>query len=256
MREHDLLAELAGRDVALIAPHPDDEAIGPGGTLALATRAGARVRVAVMARGDGGVGADGATGEQRRRESEAACRELGVSAVVFCDLSSAALKADAGCGARALDELLGAASADVLLVPSPLERHKTHQACLLAALASRVARPGAACWGYGAWDAVPALPGTVEVDTTAVRAVKTRAIAAHASQASARPLITGILSRDTSQAVFSRFTGAESRKTVERWMDLSSLLAAGAGADPLSVARLTRQLLGEWVDGLWGTAGD
>ena len=45
MREHDLLGDLAGRDVVLVAPHPDDEAIGPGGTLALAARAGARVRV-------------------------------------------------------------------------------------------------------------------------------------------------------------------------------------------------------------------
>lgn len=253
MREHDLLADLAGRDVVLVAPHPDDEAIGPGGTVVLAARAGARVRVAVMARGDGGIGADGASAEQRRAESEACCRELGVDAVVFAGLSSAELRDEPAAGARALDELLGPASADVLLVPSPLERHPTHQASLLAALASGVARPGAAWWGYGAWDAIPALPGTVEVDTTAVRAVKTRAIAAHASQAGARPVVTGILSRDTAQAVFSRFTGDETRKTVERWMDLSTLAAAGA-ADPAAVGRATLGLLGKWVDGLWGAS--
>ena len=248
----------AGRDVLVVAPHPDDEAIGAGGTVHLLAAAGARVAVVIMARGDGGIapGADAPSVEQRREESIASCQALGTLEPVFLDLKSSAIREDPGAAARVLADAVGEAGADLVLVPSPLERHDTHRACLVAALLSGVGRPGATVWGYGAWDAVPAWPGVLEVDVTPARVAKTMAVRAHASQDSARGLAAAILFRDGAQAAFSRITGSESRKAVERLIDLTSLQrdrSPGESASDLAarVTAWTIKQTANWVTSLW-----
>ncbi len=73
--------------VLCLAPHPDDECIGPGGSLAMHRAQGDEVRVVI--------GTDGQAGdpearfdpqtyvERRRAESRAGGRELGVTDIVF-----------------------------------------------------------------------------------------------------------------------------------------------------------------------------
>jgi len=256
-------AGAAGRDVLLVAPHPDDEALGCGGSVHLMARAGARVAVVVMARGDGGV--DGRTAaDGRQAEAQRACEILGTEAPLFADLGSAALRAQPGEAAGRLDRMLGARRFDMLLVPSPLERHATHRACLLATLLASVAREGAAWWGYGVWDALPAVEDVVEVDVTAARSAKTRAVRAHESQDGARPLAAGMASRDLDQAVFSAITGDEDRKAIERLLSLDGLWAAlprplqalrgAAGERPLGelVAQWLAARQQAWTRTLWG----
>lgn len=72
------------------APHPDDEILGPGGTLALHTRQGDRVKVVVATdgvAGDPDGHFDSATyAERRRDESRAAARELGLDTPLFWGL--------------------------------------------------------------------------------------------------------------------------------------------------------------------------
>ena len=233
---------LADRRVLLVAPHPDDEALGCGGAAHLLARAGARVRVVVCSSGAGGIDGD-ASAATRRAESERACQRLGVAAPVFLERSSEALRAAPLETAAGMDAELGTASVDVMLVPSPLERHDTHRAVLLAALLSRVAAEDAAWWGYAVWDAIPADDDVVEVDVTEARAAKTRAIAAHVSQDGARSLGAGMAARDMAQAVFSRITGEESRKAVERLVDLSPLARGGERSVTDCRARLRR-----WVE--------
>ncbi len=140
-----------------------------------------------------------------------------------------------------------------------MERHDTHRASLLAALLAPIAEAGAAWYGYGVWDALPAVADVVEVDITAARVAKTRAVTAHESQVGARPLAAGVMSRDLSQAVYSRITGDETRKAVERLLRLDGLLKRlppeAGERDQESVTREVVAWLDErqavWTRSLW-----
>lgn len=242
-------AELADQDVLLVAPHPDDEALGCGGTVKLLTAAGARVVVVVMARGDGGVdaGATGVAVEDRLDESRRACEILGTQPPVFTHLSSPAIREAPAEAAAALGLALGGRRFSAVLVPSPLERHATHRACLVAALLADIALKGARWLGYGVWDALPAVRDVVEIDITSVRAAKTQAVAAHASQNGPRALAAGMMSRDLAQAVYSRITGEESRKAVERLLELDGLMPLLPDSVTERDARSVRDAIAGWL---------
>lgn len=253
----------AGRQVLVVAPHPDDEAVGCGGTVALLAAAGATVRVAILVRGEGGIdpGAAPVTPEQRRGEARASCQALGCVEPLFLGLRSEDLRADPAGAGRSLAGALGRASADLLLVPWPLERHATHRAGLLAGLHSGVARIGAAWWGWGAWDALPAWDDVAEVDVTGVRVAKTQAIRAHRSQDRPRGLAAAALARDAAQAAFSRLSGPEERKAVERLIDLSPLVRELAGvtdgpAVAAAVGAWCARRSAAWAAALWTAGGD
>ena len=59
---------MSGARALIVAPHPDDEAFGCGGTLHLLARADAHVHVVVLATGQGGV-TGGASPEEREAET-------------------------------------------------------------------------------------------------------------------------------------------------------------------------------------------
>jgi len=248
-------AAWAGRRVLLVAPHPDDEAFGAGGAAWLAARAGAQVQPVIVARGDGGVDGHSQVAE-REAESRRCCELLGLLAPLFLRLPSPALRDDPLAAGAALAAAAGAGRHDVLLVPSPWERHDTHRAVLLAALAADPGTPQAEWWGWGVWEALPLAPGAVEVDVGAARSAKTLAMSAHASQNRERNLVAGMAARDLSQAVFSRITGAEPRRAVERLLDLSALgrqrpaprTAAEAAA---RVSAWLRAHADAWARSLW-----
>jgi LmbE family N-acetylglucosaminyl deacetylase len=254
-------AELAGETVLLVAPHPDDEALGCGGTVKLLTAAGARVAVVVMARGDGGVdgGASEVSIDERQVESRRACELLGAEPPLFIGLKSQDIRKAPAEAAATLGLALKGQRFSVLLVPSPLERHATHRACLVAALLADMASEQARWYGYGVWDALPAVRDVVEIDITEARAAKTKAVTAHASQNGPRPLAAGMMSRDLAQAVYSRITGDESRKAVERLMELDGLqfqLPASVKArDAQAVEDAISAWLSErfriWTEALW-----
>src|SRR5262245_59164913 len=77
--------------ILVIAPHPDDETLGCGGTIKLLTNAGARVDVLYTTRGENGLFSPELAApeerqqlaERRTREAEAACKLLGVSHIDF-----------------------------------------------------------------------------------------------------------------------------------------------------------------------------
>ena len=170
---------------------------------------------------------------------------------MFLRLPSPDLRDDPAAAAAALAARVGAQAFDLVLVPAPLERHPTHTATLLAALLTPLAGAAGeaggrgAWWGYGAWDALPACADVAEIDITDARQAKTRALAAHQSQTGARPLGAGIAGRDMSQAVFSRLTGDEPRKAVERLLALDGLAPLDAGAR--SSADAARAAVQAWI---------
>ncbi|MED5329906.1 MAG: PIG-L deacetylase family protein [Planctomycetota bacterium] len=246
----------SGHDVLVVAPHPDDEAFGPGGTVHLLARSGKAVLPLVVCRGDGGVTGD-ASWEDREDESRRGCRILGTEDPLFARIPSSEVNEDPRAAGRALEQLLEGRSFDLVLVPSPLERHQTHRSCLTAMLLSGLGSD--AVWmGYGCWDAIPAAADTFETDITDARRAKTGAMTAHDSQTRERGLAPGMSSRDLSQAVFSKVTGSEERRAVERFLDLSDLRATAneAVSDVASAQNHILKWLNEktqaWSRELWG----
>lgn len=111
-----------GRRWLCFAPHPDDETLGFGATLALGVERGVEVRVVVVTEGQ-------AQGEVsvRRREALAATAILGLSDVAFWGFQDRAISGARDLPARILQELR-LFSPDLAFFPSPLELHPDHRA--------------------------------------------------------------------------------------------------------------------------------
>ncbi|MCC6784718.1 MAG: PIG-L family deacetylase [Planctomycetes bacterium] len=181
-----LLATPPRGRVLCFAPHPDDEVIGPGGTLALHARAGDPVRVVIAT--------DGASGDpdgrfpraeyaaRRRAESVAGLAVLGVPAPICwgypdaCVLTEADL---AGIAERAGAEL-AAWPADVVYLPWSGEHNADHRALHdgVARALRRHAFRGVAL-GYEVWS--PLEPELL-IDIEPCVALKRRAIGCYETQ--------------------------------------------------------------------------
>jgi len=101
--------------VLVIAPHPDDESLGCGGTIKLLTEADTAVDVCFLTRGEQGTEAPGLGSEAaqaelarvRSREACAAARVLGVDRTFFLEGRDGRLAEDRHVAGR-LVELLAA----------------------------------------------------------------------------------------------------------------------------------------------------
>lgn len=141
----------------VVAPHPDDEAIGAFGLVRRMRRRGGRVRVLVVS--------DGAASHQasrrwprarliaeRRRETRRVMRRAGLaaSAIRFLGLPDGGLgqltACESGRIAGAVRRLRGVT---LLVAPSAEDAHPDHRA--VAAILARVALPGARRLAYLVW---------------------------------------------------------------------------------------------------------
>ena len=184
--------------VLVIAPHPDDEVLGAGGTIARLAEAGREVHVAVVTRGMPPAFSDAFT-ETVRAEARAAHAHLRVTRTHWLDLPAAQL-ADLPHAElnRAIGGLVREIAPAVLLVPHVGDIHLDHQHIFLSALVA--ARPHQAAFprtvlAYATlsetnWNAPylsPAFLPNVFVDITATLERKLEAFAMFESQALAAP---------------------------------------------------------------------
>lgn len=99
--------------------HPDDESMGPGGTLAKLTRDGARVTLAILTRGERGESPGMAPlvnlGMVRTEEMQRAAKILGVADLCPFDFPDGGLEAHAEDIHRVIDQLVDELRPDVLL---------------------------------------------------------------------------------------------------------------------------------------------
>jgi len=173
-------------DVLAIGAHPDDVELGCGGTVALLARQGRRVGILHLTRGERGTRG---TAEERRAEAEQAAAALGAAELAFLDLGDGGLRTGPA-EEDALIEALRAFRPELVLGPSPSDRHPDHgrahrlveDACFYAGLANRGSgaphRP-AASFAYMQHDPFEA---SFVVDVTADWATKLQALAAYRTQ--------------------------------------------------------------------------
>ena len=206
-----------------VAPHPDDEALGCGGTLALLAQSGARVGIAWVS--DGGLSHPHSPSHPRAKlaalrevEARRAARELGVRQLYFQRLPDGALPFP---GDDGFDEAVESARAilaefapQTLLLPWRRDPHRDHRATWLiwatAALEVESRRLEYLVWAFerGAQSEWPRTNEAVafRLDIGAVAAVKRAAIEAHQSQ------ISDLIADDPtafrlSSEVLAHFTG-------------------------------------------------
>ena len=168
---------LPGDVVLVIAPHPDDEAIGCGGTVRRHVRSGKGAHV-VFCTMDTPV---------RRHEAVAAAGMAGYAATHWLDYPVGSLQ-----GRDDLHIRLGALYAqnkpDVILVPFALDNHADHRAVNMA-LARMAETAGADCmvYAYPVW--FPLYPNVL-IDVSGVWEEKKKMIECYASQTATRDYVT------------------------------------------------------------------
>lgn len=188
--------ELAGARILVLAAHPDDEVLGPGGAVALAARRAEAVRVWIATDGgrqEGVAEPEAEYAARRREESRRAAEILGTSAPLFGGLPDRELSSRREDLKAALAQQILGFHPDLVLSPSPVEIHPDHRALgetlyeLVAASRSEDAdhdRYRLLSIAYYELSH-PMLPNTL-VDIAAVEATKREAIAAFVSQQGVR----------------------------------------------------------------------
>jgi LmbE family N-acetylglucosaminyl deacetylase len=185
-RPLELIADFDAQPVLVLAPHPDDEIIGPGGTIRRHILAGAAVTVAILTDGRwGGYNGDGKLIEQRKEESRRAAQILGTPPPIFFDAPDGEL----GEPPHILDNirrLFVEQNPKYVYLPALTDAHRDHWSTnrLLHAILSKLPRESAhrlLIRGYEVW--TPTLANCC-VDITSIADVKRQAIDAFPSQTS------------------------------------------------------------------------
>ncbi len=169
----------------MIAPHPDDEAVGCGGTICLHTEVrGDRVAAVFLTSGELGLKqlAPEEACRVREREAEAAADVLGIAALTFLrqpDCGVAKVVDEAGAELRRVVEREQPA---MMYLPHPQECHPDHQAALAVVQAALRGStiPVPTLLTYEIW--TPMAAHYHVEDITPVVRQKMRAIRCHESQ--------------------------------------------------------------------------
>ena len=172
--------------VLVISPHPDDESIGPGATLALHARLGDPVSVLFVTsgvHGDASGRYDPAEYEAlRRAEAQEAAQVLGIQQTEFWGFPDSCVVNEHDLAA-VVDRLVDAFSRyapEVLYVPHPAETHSDHfYASVAVTRACKASGLAAPTLGYEVWSPLEA---DVVVDVTDTYAVKLDAIRRYRTQ--------------------------------------------------------------------------
>lgn len=158
--------------VLVLAPHPDDEVIGPGGTLISLLQRGVRVTVAFLTDGTN----DPNAAAIRREEATASAEALGFQPR-FLGLQADAIPLSEG--AAQLQRLLAEIRPAALMLPFVLDDNDDHRRTSELLLRIPDLPPELPIWAYQVYTALPA---NRAVNITRVADAKAKAIGRHASQ--------------------------------------------------------------------------
>lgn len=171
-------------NVLVIAPHPDDESIGCGGTIRLHTARGDRVAAVFLTSGE--LGLKHLPREQarriREREAEAAAEVLGVGALAFLRRPDWFVGEEVGEVAGRLAPILEREAPQIVYLPHASEWHPDHQAALpVVRTALRTGEiPALTLLTYEVW--TPLSKYDHVEDVTPAMASKLRAVRCYRSQ--------------------------------------------------------------------------
>lgn len=177
-------------NIVVIAPHPDDESIGCGGTLCLHTQTrGDRVAAVFLTSGELGLKqlARDEAWRIREREAQDAAEVLGISSVTFLRQPDWYTGDHIEAAAAALRPILQREAPEIIYLPHTGETHPDHRAALpIVQAAIRLGRLDApTLLMYEIW--TPMAEHDHVEDITPVLRNKLRAIRCHRSQVALLP---------------------------------------------------------------------
>ncbi len=118
---------LEAKEVIVLAPHPDDEALGCGGTLILLKRRGASITTVYLTDGERLHGEPSqSTAEKRRKEAQRASEIFGCTNPVFLDLPDGGLANCVDVAYEKLQQLIRQKEPDIVFSPSLIDYHPDH----------------------------------------------------------------------------------------------------------------------------------
>jgi LmbE family N-acetylglucosaminyl deacetylase len=170
--------------VLIIAPHPDDESIGCGGTIALHMGRGDSVAVVFLTSGELGLKklSREMAWQTREAEARAACNLLGTREPIFLRLPDWTMGDDIPAAANKLQPVLERTRPELIYLPHPLEWHPDHRVALSILSAAFRGRSfgSPALRGYEVWTPpaeyqhVENITGTMEKKLAALREHKSQ----------------------------------------------------------------------------------
>ena len=171
-------------NILVIAPHPDDEAIGCGGALCLHTQKGDRVTAVFLTSGELGLKKLPREEAWKIREAEArrAGDILGLSELHFLRQPDWTLGEHTSKSAELLQPILKREKPDLVYLPHPLEQHPDHQTAL-PIVREAIKRSGIhlpKLRGYEVWTPLNSFDEVQDISAVMIR--KLRAVRAHRSQ--------------------------------------------------------------------------
>lgn len=171
-------------NVLVIAPHPDDESIGCGGTVALHVERGDAVNVIFLTSGELGLKQFSREKAWKIREAEAraACKVLGVNEPQFLRLPDWMIGDDFANAAAKIAPPLQQIAPELVYLPHPNEWHPDHKVALpvLRAALQSSQQTEPRLRGYEVWTPIADYQHVENI--TKVMPKKLRALRKHTSQ--------------------------------------------------------------------------
>jgi len=188
---HDL-SRIPPGPVLVVAPHPDDEIIGCGGAIALHSRRGDAVYVALVSGGEAGGDA-----EVRLSESRKAVSRLGSPEVICLAAVDGAVADDPGVAAR-IRRVAERVQPVVVYAPSPFEMHPDHVATMDAVGVAFAGRDDLTLLLY---EVNAEHMASFLLDITSVHAAKREALTVFASQIGSIDIVAKCDARNRARTV-------------------------------------------------------
>ncbi len=171
-------------NIVVLAPHPDDESIGCGGSILLHAAAGDRVTVVFLTSGELGLDHLPASEawEIREREAKVASQILGVARIEFFRLPDWYVGNAVTEGGGLLRPIIRDEKPDIIYLPHPKEWHPDHRAALpiVEGAFSSLGTDLSELRGYEVW--TPLTDYDEVADITAVMRQKLCAVRTYESQ--------------------------------------------------------------------------
>ena len=212
-----IIKDLKYKRVLVLAPHPDDDIFGIGGTLKKLIVGGAAITVAYFCDGSGGVieGEDEAGSLERidknliavrKAEAREAALILGIQKQVFFGYRDGKL-ASGSAAVKALHDLIDSVKPEIIFVPSFLDNHPDHRVVneiLINLISQKQNLHSVEIWAYEIW--TPLFPNRIVIINDSIEAKK-KAMAAHKSQIKARGYSQAILGLNQYRAEINNYNG-------------------------------------------------
>jgi len=184
----DASAKVNFKKVLVLAPHPDDDCFGLGGTIKKMTTAGSHVTSVYLTDGSGGLPVEDGRKhsqdliEQRKIEAQNAAKILGIQETIFWGYKDGKLAAGHS-AVKALKDLILKTEPDIIFLPSFLDNHQDHRATneIFINAVNTLEKKEFEIWAYEVW--TPIFVNRLS-DITLYIKTKEEAIQAHQSQIS------------------------------------------------------------------------